>query len=165
MVEHDRYRYTESGLDNIYLVNGFERLSTPRGESVRVFNEEGLLEAIGCWLVTEKKWLNGKEVRFLRKELGLTQQDLSAILGIDVQAFARWETGRRSRQAASADRLLRVLYIEHVRGNPRIRECLQKLAELDELRDEEMEMRRPLVFAQNDAPGFGWVREPERAYG
>ena len=141
-MEDTRYRYTECGLDNVYLLNGFERVPTPRGEVVRIVNEDGLLTAIGRCLVTEKKWLSGKEVRFLSKELGLTQNDISSILGMDIQAFARWEKGRRSKGSMAADRLLRILYMERVKGNPRIRESLQRLAELDELLNEEIDIER-----------------------
>lgn len=121
MMDHTKYHYKESGLDNVYLLNGFERVKTQRGDVVSIVNEVGLLAAIGCFLITERKWLNGKEVCFLRKELNLTQNDLSAILGMDIQALARWEKGRRSKGAIAADRLLRVLYREHVKANPRIR--------------------------------------------
>ena len=163
MTEHDKYRYTESGLDNVYLVNGFKRIVTQRGEVVQIQDEKGLLAAIGLQLVTEKKWLIGKEVKFLRKELGLTQNDLAAILGMDIQAFARWEKGKRSREASAADRLLRVLYFEHIKGNPRIKECLQKLAELDELMDDVDS--RPIVFAKpTDGARREWVREAEAFY-
>lgn len=161
MTEHDRYHYTECGLDNIYLINGFEVLSSPRGDVVQIHNEDGLLEAIGYMLVSEKKWLCGQEVKFLRKELGLTQNDLSAILGMDIQAFARWERGERSRDAAAADRLLRVLYCEHVNGNPRIKESLERLAALDEILGDEAWSAASISFVNNEEDRHHWMQEKE----
>jgi len=131
MDQSDRYHYTESGLDNIYLMNGFDCVETPRGMGVTIKDVDGLHRAIGELLVQEKKALSGKEFRFLRHELNLTQQDLAAIVGVNVQAIARIE--KRSEEAyGPVQRLLGLLYKEYVRGNSEIREPLKALADLDE---------------------------------
>ena len=129
-----RYRYTECGLDNIYLLNGFEPVSTPRGEGVRIQDVEGLHRAIGLLLVRDKKNLNGKEFRFLRHEMNMTQHDLAAILMVDAQTVARWEKGRTKRPIdGPAQGLLRVMYEKYVGGDPEIIATLRRLAELDEV--------------------------------
>jgi putative transcriptional regulator len=71
-----RYHYTESGLDNIYLVGGVAHHKTPYGEGVSIVNTEGLHKAIGLWLIDLPKPLIGTELRFLRLEMELTQGDL-----------------------------------------------------------------------------------------
>jgi putative transcriptional regulator len=47
MFRSDRYHYTECGLDNIYLLNGFDPVETPRGKGVTIRNIDGLHRAIG----------------------------------------------------------------------------------------------------------------------
>ena len=38
------YQYKQSGLDNVWLVNGFEVISTPYGNAVKFENANELLE-------------------------------------------------------------------------------------------------------------------------
>lgn len=86
--------YTDCGLDNIYLSNGFERETYDGEDYVTIHNLNGLHQAIGLHIVLEKKAPNGTEVRFLRTEMGLSQQDLGAKLGVSDQSVARWEKGQ-----------------------------------------------------------------------
>lgn len=84
-------------------------------------------------LIQEKKVLSGADVRFLRHELDLSQKMLGTLLDKSGQAVARWEKGK-SKLDGSADRLLRLLYENHATEpghENRIRETLEKLAELD----------------------------------
>src|ERR1700728_1704127 len=124
MRKSDRYHYTECGLDNIYLVNGFEYVETPRGTGATIKNIDGLHHAIGEMLVEEKKALSGKEFRFLRHEVNLTQQDLAAIVGVNVQTIARFEK-RKDTVDGPVQRLLGLLYSEYVKGKKGIREPLK----------------------------------------
>lgn len=131
MSTHLPYHYAECGLDNIYLLNGVEVVSTPRGEAINIRNRKGLHRAIGLMLVREKKNLNGKEFRFLRHEMNLTQRDLAGILRVNEQSVARWEKAR-TKIDGPAQGLLRIMYEEYVGGNPKVIKPLQQLAELDE---------------------------------
>ncbi len=134
MSQSTRYHYTECGLDNIYLLNGFKSVETPRGIGVIIQDVEGLHLAIGTMLVRDKRNLSGKEFRFLRHELNLTQQNLALILGVSVQSVARWEKDQMKEGIPGpAQRLLRLLYEERTSGNREIMEPLEKLAELDEI--------------------------------
>ena len=125
------YHYKESGLDNVYLENGFKVHQTPYGEGVSIANAEGLHQMIGEWLVSVPKRLNGAELRFLRLEMELTQRDLGALLGQDEQAVRRWEKYRTRPINGSADRLLRALYNEYVGGDGTVRRMVDRLAELN----------------------------------
>lgn len=107
MTNEKMYHYTECGLDNVYLTNGF----TISGKNVSIKNIEGLNNAIGLSLVNEKKDLNGKEFRFLRHELLMSQNTLGRLLGVGVQSINRWEN-RKTEIPKSAENLLRLLYIE-----------------------------------------------------
>ena len=150
MERSDRYHYIESGLDNVYLVNGFEFVDTPRGQGVTIRNREGLHRAIGLWLVRDKRNLTGREFRFLRNELNLTQRNLAELLGVSDQAIARWEKGRTKEPIdGPAQRMIRLMYSEVINKNESIMGPLRRLAELDELTHEDED----LEFEDSDE---GW---------
>jgi putative transcriptional regulator len=136
------YHYKESGLDNIYLVNGYEWVKTPRGKALKIEDVDGLHRAIGLALINEKKSLTGREFRFLRHELNLTQQAVGMMVGVDVQTVGRWERDE-CEVHGSAERLIKLLYAEKISENPKISELLGRLAELDEALngDAEIELR------------------------
>jgi putative transcriptional regulator len=127
------YHYTESGLGNIYLENGYRIHKTPYGEGVSIQNTEGLHKAIGRWLILLPKPINGAELRFLRLEMDTTQRDLAAILGTMEQTLRLWEKHRDKAMPGSADRLLRTLYAEYIGGDGSVRRMLERLVELDQL--------------------------------
>ncbi|HEX4839910.1 MAG TPA: helix-turn-helix domain-containing protein [Rhabdochlamydiaceae bacterium] len=88
------YHYTECGLNNIYLLNGYKFIQTSRGKAVSIKDIDGLHKAIGLFLATAKKDLSGDEIRFLRHELLLSQLTLARLLGVSEQAVHRWEKGK-----------------------------------------------------------------------
>lgn len=133
MATQRKYHYEECGLGNIYLTNGFKRVSTPRGEAVKIQDIEGLHKAIGLMLVEEKRDLSGPEFRFLRHEMNMTQRSLAEVLRVDAQSIARWEKGRTAKPIdGPAQGMLRLLYREFIGQNAEIIEPLKRLAELDE---------------------------------
>jgi DNA-binding transcriptional regulator YiaG len=126
------YQYRESGLDNVYLENGYRTVKTPYGEGVSVTDTEGLHKAIGQGLVSIQKPLNGAELRFLRLEMETTQKDLAAMLGTSEQTLRLWEKSRDKSLPGSADRLLRALYSDYVGGKGTVRRILKRLADIHE---------------------------------
>jgi putative transcriptional regulator len=127
------YHYRESGLDNIFLVDGFRRQQTSYGRGISIDNTEGLHRAIGQWLIDLPKPLNGAELRFLRLEMDLSQSQLAAIIGSTEQNVRRWEKARKRSISGPADRLLRVLYSEFSGGDGGVRRIVNRLAELDQI--------------------------------
>lgn len=123
------YHYTECGLPNVWLVNGFTPHPTPYGEAMVIEDADGLHRAIGMGLVHRKPHLTGCEFRFLRKELDLSQNALAGYFGNDAQSVALWE--KRGRVPKWADRFLRAIYREHMEGNAHIREIVARLNDLD----------------------------------
>ena len=126
------YHYKESGLDNVYLVNGFTFHETPYGKGVAIDNVEALNRAIGQWLIAYPAPLRGAELRFLRLEMEFTQRNLAAILGTTEQTLRLWEKKRRAAMPGPADRLLRALYSEYTGGGS-VRALVERLAELNEI--------------------------------
>ena len=102
------YHYTESGLRNVWLANGYKPHVTPHGKGVAFANIAGLHLALGRWLCAYRQHLTGAEFRFLRQELDLSQAGLASLLGNDAQSVALWEKGK-VKVPAWADRLIRAL--------------------------------------------------------
>ncbi len=137
---NENYHYVECGLDTIYLANGFERFDSQRGPSVAIRDVDALHEVIGRHICDHKKDLNGREIRFLRREMLISQASLAHMLGVKEQTVHRWEAGKTTMPRA-AEAILRVLYMEQV-GAPDggLRSALKRIADLeDEIhRQEEM---------------------------
>lgn len=123
------YHYTDSGLDNIYLVGGFEIHETPYGRAVSIEDVEGLHEIIGRGIVEKRAGLNGKELRFLRHELDLSQKGLGQLLGVSEQTVARAE--KRRKIDPLMDRVVRALYQECKQGASGLMDLVECLAEAD----------------------------------
>lgn len=123
------YHYTESGLTNVWLANGFTIRKTKYGEGVSIHDVGGLHRAIAKALANKPR-LTGAEVRFLREEMGLSQRGLGELLGVSDQAVALWE--RKGRLPKTADHLLRLIYVEHELGNAPIRATIQRINDIDQ---------------------------------
>jgi putative transcriptional regulator len=128
------YHYTESGLDNVWLDNGYQIRRTAYGEGVSITNTEDLHRAIGRWLIALPKPMNGAELRFIRLEMELTQKELAHAIGADEQAVRRWEKHRTKEINGPADRLIRLLYNEAVNKTAAsARKLVDRLTRLDEV--------------------------------
>lgn len=122
--------YTDCGLEDVYLVSGYEIEKTPYGDGLSVKNLDQLHKAIGFYLVNGKKVLSGKELRFLRKQLDLTQSELGKFLGLSSQQVARWEKSENE-ISGPADLLVRAFFIEHAGGKLNLQKLAGSLEEVD----------------------------------
>lgn len=129
------YHYTESGLQNIWLENGYVVRKTKYGKGVSIHDVDGLHLSIGKTLAL-KSHLTGCELRFIRKEMGLSQSAMAALLGTSEQNVSLWE--RRGRIPRTGDRLVRLIYLEHIGNNSRIREVIDRLNRLDQQKVEKL---------------------------
>ena len=135
------YHYTESGLRNVWLVNGYAVRQTPYGEAVSIQDLEGLHRYIGSVIARRPK-LTGPELRFLRKEMGMSQRGVAAFVGTSEQNVSLWE--RRGRVPQAADRILKLAYLEHVNrdGNVKIKETIDFLNQQDSTVLEKLKLRK-----------------------
>lgn len=138
------YHYTESGLTNVWLANGYEIRQTKYGNGVAFQDIAGLHRCIARMLASKSR-LTGAEIRFLRKELGLSQAKLGKLIGVTEQAVALWE--KKGRMPKAADRLLRLIYVEHDAGNVPIVRFIEELNDTDDHGNED-------IVATQD--GSGW---------
>lgn len=132
------FPYVTTGLDNIFLLNGYEIRAHDGEEYVAVTDVDGLHRAIGRHLVVNRRGLSPKEIKFLRKAMGVTQAELAGKLGNDPQSVARWEKGVCEVPGAS-EKLLRAVFwaeniIDEQQDLPILRKLLVSLLEeLDQL--------------------------------
>lgn len=138
--------YTMCGLDDIYLAGGYDEVQTDYGNGVVVHDMDDLHRAIGLYLTQEKKTLNGKETRFLRHQMNLTQAHLADLLRVTDQTVARWEKGEVP-IPGPADILLRTLYLGHLQRKVDVRKLAEALRAMDAAPSEK------LVFARTED---GW---------
>ena len=133
------YHYTESGLDNVYLINGFDYVPSPAGLSIVIQDIDGLHDAIGRFLIHERKVLSGSEIRFLRHELDMSQSTLARMLDVTEQTVRRWEQEKLSIPRA-ADALLRSLFAEKIGGDGKISAILKRIADIEDEMDRSMHL-------------------------
>ncbi len=122
------YHYTDSGLSNVWLANGYEVVKSKYGDGVMIHDLEGLHRAIGVALC-RKSHLTGAEVRFMRKEMEMSQRGLGSLLGITDQAVAKWE--KFGHVPKTADRMIRLIYLERIGGNVPIIETIERINHTD----------------------------------
>ena len=136
-------RYLACGLDNVFLTSGFERKERAGQWATSVEDADGLHRAIAKHLVLHRKQLLGKEVRFLRKHLELTQAELGEMLGLTDQSIARYEKEKVPFEGA-ADMLLRVLVAGHAVG------ALKPIEIVEKIRSSDDSIRPDLVLEHED---------------
>ncbi len=106
------FPYDGCGLTTIYLYNGYERTKgTPL-----ITDEGGLRQAIVRVLSTDTVRLGGREAKFLRLELDLTEHTLAHLVGTEPSEVSAWERGTVAIDH-SCEMLLRLLALEHA-GSP-----------------------------------------------
>lgn len=95
------YRYDECGLDNVILKN-LKVLTDDDGEDVITIPNVGLLHHVLMMEIASKEsGMQPNELRFVRTEFGLTQAELAALVGRDVQTIGRWERGEHPMDKAA----------------------------------------------------------------
>lgn len=123
------YHFTDGGLRNVYLVNGFEARNTPYGEAVSIQDVDGLTRAICKVLVRKKSHLTGVEFRYLRLALLMSQRTLGQAIGRTDQSVASWE--KSGHIPRFADDMIRFIYAKHADGDERVKNIVQAINESD----------------------------------
>ena len=124
-------KYDDCGLRNIWLANGYRYEEIDgHGRCLEIDNIDGLHRSIGHHLVNYRKRLSGAEIRFLRVEMGMSQQRLADCLWVDEQTVSLWERGKR-RPTVAGERMLRLLYLEHANGKTKVADMIAQWNDSD----------------------------------
>lgn len=120
------YHFTDGGLRNVWLVNGYTEHDTPYGPGVSIHEADGLAAAICSALTRKPAPLTGAELRYVRAAgMLMSQPALGKLIGADGQSVARWEkSGRLPRWA---DKLVRLVYLAHAEGSVPIRRAVERI--------------------------------------
>jgi DNA-binding transcriptional regulator YiaG len=120
------YHFTDGGLGNIWLANGYEEHDTPYGKGVSFHDLDGLTKAICIALVERQTPISGDEFRYLRQSLCLSQGALGQLMGKTDQAIAKWEkSGERIPKLA--DFAMRAIYKRHASNDDSIKNLVTAL--------------------------------------
>jgi DNA-binding transcriptional regulator YiaG len=126
------YHYTDGGLANVWLVNGYEVRQTPFGEGLVIHDLDGLTRAICLTLAEKPDSLTGVELRYIRSAgMLLSQPALGKLIGVDGQTVARWE--KSGRVPRMADKTVRLHYLAHARGDEPIRSAVERVKTVERL--------------------------------
>ena len=121
------YHYEECGLSDVWLIDGFKIVDDEEyGELVSIASVNELHKTIGLYLINEKPELNGEEIRFLRKELNLSQKNLAGILSVNESTVRNWESDRVE-IGKPAELVLRALYKEQAHWGGALIDMIEKL--------------------------------------
>ena len=107
--ERRNYRYAESGLSMVIL-QGIEVADCPKcgNSDVIIPRMSRIHHAIAQALVNSPVRLTGEQLRYLRKHLGMSGDQLGRYLHTDRTKVSKWERGE-DRIGPATDRLVRLL--------------------------------------------------------
>ena len=101
------YHYTQSGLPNIWI--RCRCVIDDAGERTAIIpNVKGLHKAIAHEVVNSRGALTGREIKFLRSEMGLTPAEFGKLIHREASTVSRWEHGAATPDGA-LDTLIRML--------------------------------------------------------
>ncbi len=124
------YHYTECGLSNVFLKNGFIVEEIDAEEYTSIDDMNGLHLAIAQIVVDSNTPLTHEEFKFLRIELNVSQKMLATRFGVSEQTIARYEK-KSSAIPRTTDAALRSLYMESLEKNNPVSYFLDLLSDVE----------------------------------
>jgi transcriptional regulator with XRE-family HTH domain len=111
----EAYLYKECGLDNV-VIEGLSIVEDHAGDETVTIPAIGMLhQVIAEGIVGLPVKMTGLELRFLRTEMGLTQEGLAEVLKVKPLSVSRWERGDPISDAS--EMLIRLLAIDRLELN------------------------------------------------
>jgi putative transcriptional regulator len=145
-------RFTDGGLRNVYLQNGYIEQDTPYGKGVSYHDLDGLIKAI-CLALTKKPGkLTGAEFRYIRNNMLMSQKSLGEMLGCSEQAIAKWE--KLGKIPKVADGIIRMIYAAKNDGHEKIITSIEYLNLFDRIANSKIiisEKRKKWVSEYHDS--------------
>ncbi len=140
------YHYTDGGLRNVWLANGYTIKDTPYGQAVAIQDQQELTTALCVALIRKKARLTGVEFRYIRLSMLMSQASLGRALGRTEQAVAIWE--KSGKVPKFADTLIRVIYAAQANGNEKVKNIIHAMNDTE----------RAIHIIMKDTPK-GWQSE------
>lgn len=136
------HHYTTCGLENVWLQNGYVEKVTAYGKAVAVVDADELHNTLALWLTNKPGRLTGKELRFLRTQLCLSQSSLATMMGATEQSVSLWE--RTGKVPKSNDALVRMIVLEKLEGDGKVSEVIDRINTVDRLVNQQIVARARL---------------------
>jgi putative zinc finger/helix-turn-helix YgiT family protein len=111
IIKKGTYRYKESGLDNVYLKINIHTCKKCNNIIPAIRKIYAIHEMIAYLLVKKSFLLNGKEIRFIRKQMHLKAVEFAKMLDVTKVTISRWENNKEKIGQAS-DKLIRLTYTQ-----------------------------------------------------
>ncbi len=146
------YQYKETGLDNVWLANGYRVKETPYGDAVHVESADALDGVIAQTLIQSEEPLSGRAFRFLRQQLGMSQSDVGTFMAVDARTIARWEKGTTV-IPLTADFVMRALYASYVQRDTTIYSMVETMKAVDKA-------KHSRIVLNNEANTWTGIEEP-----
>ncbi len=124
------YHYTECGLPNVYLKNGFTIEHIDGEDYTSIDDMNNLHVAIAQTIADSHTALRPAEFKFLRIELNLSQKMLGHRFGVSEQTIARYEKGQ-SDIPRTTDAALRSLFMEKLEKTNSVSYFLDLLSDVE----------------------------------
>jgi DNA-binding transcriptional regulator YiaG len=102
-------RYPHFAFPNLFLLNGYKEIESHHGVLLEYEDEDGLEQSIRCLVIRKTARLRGRDLRFLRRGLKLSQMELGTQVDRDSQTIARWEK-RNDEIPSTVDLAIRVRF-------------------------------------------------------
>ena len=119
-------------MSNAWLANGYKVKHTGYGHAVAIDDIDGLHLAIAQNLIEKKGSLTGKEFRFMRTLMGMSQIRIAGMLDVQEQSVSLWE--RTGKVPKAQDALHRLIANERlVKGNVGIAEVIERINVVERL--------------------------------
>jgi DNA-binding transcriptional regulator YiaG len=119
------YHYTQSGLENVWLENGYKEKRTAYGKGVSIEDADGLHRVVALDLTKKMGRITGKELKFLRVTMGMSQAGLGKLLGVGEQSISLWE--RTGKVPQTTDTVTRMLVSEKLKGNCKLSDVIDRI--------------------------------------
>src|SRR5882724_321303 len=116
-------RYSHFAFPNLFLLNGYQEVTTHRGIEHEYAQEDELERCIRRLVLRRPERLSGWDLRFLRRGLGISQGDLGTQVDRDAQTVARWEKSHDAIPRA-VDLTIRTLFAARFESKISIKEIL-----------------------------------------
>jgi DNA-binding transcriptional regulator YiaG len=124
------YHYTECGLPNVYLKNGFTIEHIDGEDYTSIDDMNNLHVAIAQTIADSHTALRPAQFKFLRIELNLSQKMLGHRFGVSEQTIARYEKGK-SDIPRTTDAALRSLFMEKLEKTNSVSYFLDLLSDVE----------------------------------
>ena len=139
MQEMAMVHYTQCGLDNVWLENGYDTKATAYGKAVAVHDVDGLHALLAAQVAKNPGPLAGKEFKFLRSWLGMTQETLAGLMGVTEGALSLWE--RKNTVPSLNDKMLRLMVLAKTDGNATVRDAIERVNTVHKLVNQKFVVR------------------------